>query len=274
MPSFSLRLQPLYGGGYAVAFSQAATMYYITAVLLHYIIPFFLPVTSIQKGKRSQGQILREAFTSLGPIAIKAAAWTCVEKLHATGRGLLYAGPLCTSVTSTAYAIATVIALDYLHDTWFYWTHRLLHWRPLYKHVHAIHHRSTVPTAFTGYSFHVLEAIIVFANEILVCFLFPIHIGLHRVYHIFTTAIHNGGHAGYEIAPFIPSIEALILAAFCGNKRKDFARVLNTVQHHDLHHRYPSFHFSLYMTHWDRMCGTEHPSYSSPVNDQHCHHRS
>lgn len=33
-----------------------------------------------------------------------------------------------------------------------------------------------------------------FANEVLVCFLFPINIGLHRAYHIFTTVIHNGAH--------------------------------------------------------------------------------
>lgn len=52
--------------------------------------------------------------------------------------------------------------------------------------------RSVAPTAFTGYSFHVVEAAIVFANEILVCFLFPIHIGVHRLYHLFTTVIHNG----------------------------------------------------------------------------------
>ena len=37
--------------------------------------------------------------------------------------------------------IATMAALDYLHDAWFYWTHRLLHSRMLYKHVHAVHHR-------------------------------------------------------------------------------------------------------------------------------------
>ncbi len=34
-----------------------------------------------------------------------------------------------------------------------------------------------------------------FANELLVCFLFPIHLGLHRVYHIFTTIIHEGAHS-------------------------------------------------------------------------------
>jgi len=37
--------------------------------------------------------------------------------------------------------LATVATLDVLHDSWFYWTHRLLHWRPLYRHVHFIHHR-------------------------------------------------------------------------------------------------------------------------------------
>lgn len=31
-----------------------------------------------------------------------------------------------------------------------------------------------------------------FANEILVCFLVPIHMGLHRIYHIATTVIHEG----------------------------------------------------------------------------------
>lgn len=58
--------------------------------------------------------------------------------------------------------------------------------------------RSTAPSAFTGYAFHVVEALIVFANEILVCFLFPLHMGLHRWYHILTTVIHEGGwlHAG------------------------------------------------------------------------------
>ena len=31
-----------------------------------------------------------------------------------------------------------------------------------------------------------------FANEVLVCFLFPIHAGVHRAYHLATTAIHIG----------------------------------------------------------------------------------
>ena len=41
--------------------------------------------------------------------------------------------------------VLTVVALDYLHDAWFYWTHRLLHWKPLYRHVHYLHHRYAPP---------------------------------------------------------------------------------------------------------------------------------
>lgn len=43
--------------------------------------------------------------------------------------------------------LLTIVALDYLHDAWFYWTHRLLHWKPLYRHVHAIHHECALAAA-------------------------------------------------------------------------------------------------------------------------------
>ena len=63
--------------------------------------------------------------------------------------------------------------------------------------------RSTAPTAFAGYSFHVAEAVLVFANEIMVVFLFPIHASLHRIYHVATTAIHIGAHQA-TTARFLP----------------------------------------------------------------------
>lgn len=42
-------------------------------------------------------------------------------------------------------------------------------------------------------------------------------------------------------------------------------KALNTVQHHDMHHRYPTKHFSLYFTHWDRLMGTLHPKYDTEL---------
>jgi sterol desaturase/sphingolipid hydroxylase (fatty acid hydroxylase superfamily) len=75
-----------------------------------------------------------------GPIAVKAAIWALVERLHAAGRTRLYDGPIA-GAPAVLYVLAAVVALDYLHDAWFYWTHRLLHWRPLYRWVHWEHHR-------------------------------------------------------------------------------------------------------------------------------------
>jgi len=176
----------------------------------------------------------------------------------ASGHGRLYAGPI-TTASGLAYALATIVLLDAFHDTWFYWAHRALHSRLLYKRIHYMHHRSTAPTAFAGYSFHVIEAILVFVNGIIECFLFPIHAGLHRAYHLWTIAIHIGGHAGYEIAPFIPNVQQL---AWClAGRWRHQCTALATVAHHDLHHRYPNRHFALYFTHSDAWCGTEDSNY-------------
>jgi sterol desaturase/sphingolipid hydroxylase (fatty acid hydroxylase superfamily) len=126
-----------------------------------------------------------------GPLAVKAAYWTAVEAVHAAGVSKLYAGPI-RGPQAWLYVALTIALMDHCHDAWFYWTHRLLHWRPLYRYVHHEHHRSRAPSPFTGYAFHWLEAALVFANELVLPFVFPIHMGVHRVYHLVTTAIHEG----------------------------------------------------------------------------------
>lgn len=253
---------PLYGGGFWPAFTQLALLYYSVGALLHWVVPSLLPVHGIQVSQRKPGAVARDALYSLGPLAVKACVWVSVEQLHLRGWSRTYTGPL-TSWQEVLYCCAACAALDFLHDAWFYWTHRLLHCPALYRHVHYIHHKSTVPSAFTGYSFHVLEAALVFANEVLVVWLLPLHLGLHRLYHLVTTIVHLGGHAGYEMAPFIPTLEGLVLLALRG--WRSHSPELNTVQHHDMHHRYPFAHFSLYFTHWDRWCGTLHAKYEDTL---------
>lgn len=67
--------------------------------------------------------------------------WAIVEVMYARGWGQLYTGPIFDSAWHVAYIALCLVALDYVHDAWFYWTHRLLHWKPLYQRVHCIHHR-------------------------------------------------------------------------------------------------------------------------------------
>jgi lathosterol oxidase len=71
-------------------------------------------------------------------------------------------------------------------------------------------------------------------------------------------------HAGYEMAPFIPTCVGVVSLLIRGGNRAP-PKALNTVQHHDMHHRYPTKHFSLYFTHLDRIFGTLHPSYDQTI---------
>jgi hypothetical protein len=42
------------------------------------------------------------------------------------------------------------------------------------------------------------------------------------------------GHAGYELSPFIPTLAGIWALLSCGLRG---SRGINTVQHHDMHHR-------------------------------------
>ena len=46
----------------------------------------------------------------------------------------------------------------------FYWIHRLLHWRPLYRMAHSLHHRNIDTGPWTGISMHPLEHLLYFSS--------------------------------------------------------------------------------------------------------------
>jgi len=249
---------------------QLCSVYYVGALSVHALIPRIAGEAAVtpvnpKLGKRTksqQRQMAREAFVSLGPIAVKAAVFCVCEAIHERKYGLLYDGALCRSSSlpvQMAVIAATVLSLDVLHDTWFYFTHLLMHKnRWLLSNVHYLHHQSKVPTPFSGYSLHVLEALIVFFDEILCVFVIPMHVSIHRLYHLYTTLIHIGGHASYELHPLVPSLEQLAWILFKGG---EVSREINTVLYHNLHHQFPGCNFSLYFGHWDTFFKTNYGSY-------------
>ena len=150
-------------------------------------------------------------------------------------------------------ALVQAAAIIIAHDAWFYWSHRAMHSKMLFRPVHLHHHKSRTPTPFTAYSFTWLEAIIEAAFmpifllvTSLMGFAFT---GLALLLFIWIQISRNVmQHAGVEIHP----------AGWVDSKWTDW---ISTTTHHDLHHSGGNHNFGFYFTWWDRWMGTEHPQY-------------
>jgi lathosterol oxidase len=135
-----------------------------------------------------------------------------------------------------------------IHDTYFYWMHRLLHIKGLFKLTHLVHHQSTNPSPWASYSFHFLEACTEGLVLLVIVTVIPIHPLLLVWFTILSFIINVYGHLGYEIAP------RWLRNSFL------FA-IINTSVYHNLHHSKFKGNYGLYFRVWDRLMKTEHPDY-------------
>lgn len=135
-----------------------------------------------------------------------------------------------------------------VHDTYFYWMHRLLHHKALFKHAHLVHHQSTNPSPWASYSFHFFEAVTEVGILVLIAVLMPLHPITIFLFTVVGFAINVYGHLGYEVAPR-------------WFRHTFLFEVFNTSVHHNLHHSKFKGNYGLYFRVWDRVMGTEHPDY-------------
>jgi sterol desaturase/sphingolipid hydroxylase (fatty acid hydroxylase superfamily) len=136
------------------------------------------------------------------------------------------------------------VALFFLTPVWisfhFYWVHRWLHWPPLYRVAHALHHRNTNVGPWSGLSMHPLEHLIFF-SAVLVHWLVaahPIHILFHMQHQALTAAT---SHTGFE-----------------GLLVKDRNRLALGTFHHQMHHRYFECNYGNLEMPWDKWFGSFH----------------
>jgi Delta7-sterol 5-desaturase len=135
-----------------------------------------------------------------------------------------------------------------LHDTYFYFTHRLMHHPSLFRHFHLIHHKSTNPSPWAAYSFHPLEAIVESGIFLLLLVIMPLT-KLHLFIFFFLMIVYNVyGHLGWELYPKKFS-------------RSVIGKWINTSVTHNQHHQYFKGNYGLYFLWWDRWFGTLRDDY-------------
>lgn len=135
-----------------------------------------------------------------------------------------------------------------MHDTWFYWTHRMMHHPKLFRTFHWTHHKSRTPTPFTAFSFDAPEAASHALFTTVYMVLFPMHPLIGISFTVVMIIRNVMGHAGHELHP----------KGWVDNKWLSW---INTTTHHDLHHTRGTTNYGLYFTWWDKLMGTEHPEY-------------
>ena len=65
-----------------------------------------------------------------------------------------------SGLSAVAEFVGWLAAVLVVHDTYFYWSHRLLHHPRVFAAVHHLHHRSHTPSPFSALAFHPVEAVL------------------------------------------------------------------------------------------------------------------
>ncbi|SEP20674.1 sterol desaturase family protein [Niastella yeongjuensis] len=149
---------------------------------------------------------------------------------------------------SMGYFFISVVSCIVMHDTYFYWSHRLMHWKKIFRYVHHIHHKSHNPTPWAAFSFHPVESLVEAGIVPLAAFTMPIHPLAFSLFGLYMIIMNVLGHLGYELFP-------------AGMLKNKWLNWHNTSTHHNMHHHYSKCNYGLYFNIWDRIMKTNHIRY-------------
>ncbi len=188
----------------------------------------------------------REFFYSLSSLTIFAAIGAVLTYAAINGWTGIYFG---ASEFGWAYWGGSLLVMVLLHDAWFYWTHRAMHHRRLFRLFHRAHHKSHNPSPWAAYAFAPPEAVVQGLFVPILAFLMPLHPSVIALFVLHQIIRNVLGHSGFEIFPR-------------GTARHPVGRLITTHTHHDLHHSKVTGNYCLYFTWWDRWMGTLRDDYA------------
>jgi Delta7-sterol 5-desaturase len=183
-------------------------------------------------------------------IRTSVAALAAIALYVAGGLFIQAKGWALTPLPPTWWSVPlTFVASLVLYDTWFYWGHRLMHSKRLYR-FHAHHHRSIAPTPWANNSDSQVGAFAEQAYFLVAPLLLPIPaivLIAHKIYDQITGIVGHAGHK-YFASPTARYPWPMLCTTF-----------------HDQHHSHFNYNFANTFSWWDRAMGTIHPTYDARV---------
>ena len=184
-------------------------------------------------------------------IASGCTVWTAYEVVMMWGYANGFIAWVDWRTEPVTFALM-MLAIPLWREVHFYWTHRLLHWKPLYRSVHYLHHKNVDVGPWTGLANHPAEHIIYF-SVVLLFWIVPSH-PLMVMLTLQDAALSGApGHAGFD---------KLVVKGKLTFPGSFF---------HYLHHRYFECNYGNTMIPFDKWLRTHHDG--SPESDARMHAR-
>lgn len=223
----------------AVGIAYFATLYFLTATASHWLTTHCLPRLGFGRRLDARplppGQIGREIREACVSIVIFGAGLVFPWGLLKLGWARLAVDP------SPLRIGAEIVALFFWNELHFYANHRLLHTGPL-RRFHAGHHRSHVPSPFSTYAFHPVEAAMLGSVPLIPMLLHDFSFVALFCLPIMSILLNSLGHANYEFTRSAPALGPL------GASRR-----------HHLHHACYHGNYGFLLRVFDRAMRTELP---------------
>jgi sterol desaturase/sphingolipid hydroxylase (fatty acid hydroxylase superfamily) len=165
--------------------------------------------------------------------------WTAFEVATLWGQANGYF-PVVDWAAHPVYCAALLLFIPVWREAHFYAIHRLIHWPPLYRNVHRLHHTNVNPGPWSGLSMHPVEHALYFSGVVL-HWIVPSS-PLHAIFHLQHLAFSPAqGHNGFD---------KVVL--------KDGRTISTDHYTHYLHHKYFEVNYGDGLVPLDKLFGTFH----------------
>ena len=197
-------------------------------------------------------EVWRESRWSLLTVIIYAIVTAIMSGAIRRGWGKAYFN---ISDYGWGWFVMSIVIAIVLHDTYFYWIHRLMHQKRIYRWFHSVHHLSANPSPWAAYAFSPLEALAHAGIAPLIFWLIPIHPLAFVIFMVFGLTWNIVvGHTGFEFFP------RWWLNSWLG-------KCFITPTHHIMHHESFGGNYGHYFVFWDRLMGTCHQEYQKRFHE-------